>query len=502
MKITRIFIPLLLLTIVISALAGSPQIKAQETSEGVALLRIAQFAKKLRQADIYINDEINQRGLDRGEITEYMEAATDTPLTATVVPGNASINNAVVGPLDLSLAAGHHYTLVVMGQADDTVTYQLIDETALLNEFAPDKTKAVGIFLNGLVSDTALDVLIDDEVASAGLAPGNIGMFAIEPGSRTASTTVSGDASSGLIPPLPGEIRAGDLIFSGVFGEYPGALRTDFDAGRARTNFLHVIDFLSALSAPTGTPSSSFRLVLEGYANSELTELLNGDGTYTVFVPRDSALSALPRDIQSALFDNAELVTKSLSYEVVEGFYTFERLRESVDTLTTVDGQTIQVVKTTENEVLLNDQIELGAGMTIGNAHVYLVDAVLLPPDEFPVTLVDTGESVSMDSEARGEITETRTRLRYSYTAEQNGIVDIVVDAEGDFDTRVRIYDAGGHMIRQNDDDGPGFAATPLSSAVRALEVTAGQRLTIEVGHYSDAQTGAFTVHVEASTPR
>jgi hypothetical protein len=59
---------------------------------------------------------------------EYLEPGT---YSLAVVPTGQDMSKALLGPLDVPVAAGHRYTVVVLGQKED-VSHQalVIDETA------------------------------------------------------------------------------------------------------------------------------------------------------------------------------------------------------------------------------------------------------------------------------------------------------------------------------------------------------------------------------------
>src|SRR4030095_5815892 len=69
----------------------------------------------------------------------------------TVVPPGLDISPAIVGPLDLSLAAGHRYTLAVMGQSTDKTPKPLvIDETAAELKVGAVLTDSTRFWINNM----------------------------------------------------------------------------------------------------------------------------------------------------------------------------------------------------------------------------------------------------------------------------------------------------------------------------------------------------------------
>ena len=85
------------------------------------------------------------------------------------------------------------------------------------------------------------------------------------------------------------------------------------------------------------------------------------------------------------------------------------------------------------------------------------------------------------------------TRDRYTFTAEADITVDIVLsDETGQFDTVLRVYDADGNVISENDD----ADNTTYNSAIVGLEVLEGETIVIEVASYEDLTTGPYQLAV------
>jgi hypothetical protein len=78
--------------------------------------------------------------------------------SVAVVPTGESIDKALIGPLDITLVAGHRYSLVVMGQlADNSLMPLVIDETAELQEIGAKPADSVRIIVNNLAGAAGVD---------------------------------------------------------------------------------------------------------------------------------------------------------------------------------------------------------------------------------------------------------------------------------------------------------------------------------------------------------
>ena len=104
---------------------------------------------------------------------------------------------------------------------------------------------------------------------------------------------------------------------------------------------------------------------------------------------------------------------------------------------------------------------------------------------------IDAGE-IALDEPVAGELV-LGTRDRYTFTAEADITVDIVLsDETGQFDTVLRVYDADGNVISENDD----ADNTTYNSAIVGLEVLEGETIVIEVASYEDLTTGPYQLAV------
>jgi hypothetical protein len=77
-----------------------------------------------------VNSGMPQSNLGEREASGYLYLARGT-YNIAVVPTSMGIDEALLGPLDVPVVAGHRYTVVVLGQVDEAShTPLVIDETA------------------------------------------------------------------------------------------------------------------------------------------------------------------------------------------------------------------------------------------------------------------------------------------------------------------------------------------------------------------------------------
>lgn len=107
----------------------------------------------------------------------------------------------------------------------------------------------------------------------------------------------------------------------------------------------------------------------------DLVDTLNGD-EFTVFAPVDDAFKAIPEKDLKAVTEDADMLTKVLTYHVVPGQMTPDELSGD---LKTVEGDTVKV-SGSGDDLMVNDAKVICGGVQTANATVYLVDSVLMPP--------------------------------------------------------------------------------------------------------------------------
>jgi len=123
-----------------------------------------------------------------------------------------------------------------------------------------------------------------------------------------------------------------------------------------------------------------------------LVDTLNGPGPFTVFAPTNEAFSDLPPGTVDTLLkpENKGMLTKVLTYHVVAGDLSSNKLREMIlagggkATLKTVAGETLTVSQNGAFNLLLTDAKGGVADITItdvnqSNGVIHVIDRVMLP---------------------------------------------------------------------------------------------------------------------------
>jgi uncharacterized surface protein with fasciclin (FAS1) repeats len=105
---------------------------------------------------------------------------------------------------------------------------------------------------------------------------------------------------------------------------------------------------------------------------------LGGDGPFTVFAPLDEAFGNLPEGALASLLDDQAALTQVLTYHVVPGRLTASEV-VSAASLTTVNGETLDVTVQNDGTVLVGDARIVAVNVDAANGVVHLIDRVLMP---------------------------------------------------------------------------------------------------------------------------
>jgi uncharacterized surface protein with fasciclin (FAS1) repeats len=106
-----------------------------------------------------------------------------------------------------------------------------------------------------------------------------------------------------------------------------------------------------------------------------LVDTLN-NGQYTVFAPTDAAFNKLPASTIDELKTNSDMLTKILTYHVVQGQLSPAQVDGVQKSL---QGGTVNV-SGQGNGLRVNNAGVVCGGVPTANATVYMIDTVLMPP--------------------------------------------------------------------------------------------------------------------------
>jgi Fasciclin domain/Domain of unknown function (DUF4397) len=248
-----------------------------------------------------------------------------TPGTYSValVPTGKGLAQALLGPLDVPVAAGHRYTVAMLGQAGDAHhTPLVIDETAAYQAVGATPTSFGHISINNIKGLPGMDianggVVVEQDVPYGGFKAGlwTVGYF------KDLDITVSGAANKNIGGFKGDGFNPPGVDFLDCFsGTYPGANDTESSAD---TSALTTIDFLQGFSAKGvkhgGSPT--FDTFLAAIKTAGLTDLLTTSSPYALFVPTDDAFAAMPKAEREALLADPKALADLVRAHISPGYY-------------------------------------------------------------------------------------------------------------------------------------------------------------------------------------
>ncbi|MEO1402565.1 MAG: fasciclin domain-containing protein [Cyanobacteria bacterium J06635_1] len=147
--------------------------------------------------------------------------------------------------------------------------------------------------------------------------------------------------------------------------------------------------------------SEYFELLTAALEAAELSELLSGEGPFTVFAPTDEAFEALPEGMLESLLlpENKDTLIQVLSYHVVPDAVLSEDL--SAGEITTAEGSDI-TVSNVDSLIQVNEANVLLADVEASNGIIHVIDQVILPPD-IAALIESEGEEVGESAPVDGE---------------------------------------------------------------------------------------------------
>jgi uncharacterized surface protein with fasciclin (FAS1) repeats len=192
-------------------------------------------------------------------------------------------------------------------------------------------------------------------------------------GSSSSASSPSSQAMTAAAPAMTSAMAdpAADLVGSGCAGyaktvpSGPGSV-----AGMAQDPV--------AVAASNNPVLTTLTSALSGKLNPNvnLVETLNSNPGLTVFAPTDDAFAKIDPATIEKLKTDSDLLTKILTYHVVEGQASPTAV---VGDHKTLEGGSVKVAGAGP-DLMINDAGLVCGGVKTANATVYMVDTVLMPP--------------------------------------------------------------------------------------------------------------------------
>ncbi len=129
----------------------------------------------------------------------------------------------------------------------------------------------------------------------------------------------------------------------------------------------------------TATEAGSFTTLLTAIEAAGLTEVLMGDGPFTVFAPTDEAFAAVDEETLNGLLADPEALAQVLLYHVVEGAVPAADV-VTLESATTAQGSDVEITIDGDTVVLNGSANVIQTDIETSNGIIHVIDAVLLPP--------------------------------------------------------------------------------------------------------------------------
>jgi phosphate transport system substrate-binding protein len=141
------------------------------------------------------------------------------------------------------------------------------------------------------------------------------------------------------------------------------------------------------------TQAGNFTILLQAVEAAGLTEVLSGEGAYTVFAPTDEAFAAVPAPVLPYLLSHPEILTRVLTYHVVGGAsmaadiagMTDENGMAMADSMemsavgADMMGSQLTITVGEDGSVKVNDAVVTTADVAASNGVIHIIDRVLIP---------------------------------------------------------------------------------------------------------------------------
>ncbi|MEL6526804.1 MAG: DUF4397 domain-containing protein, partial [Chloroflexota bacterium] len=129
-------------------------VSAQEDA-GTAEIRVGHFSPDAPNVDIYVNGDLTIENLAYTQVTPFLELPADT-YTVAVAPAGTAVDDAVIGPVDITLEADTNTTVGAVGSVEDGT----LAATVFTEDFTEptDSNNAIITVLHAIEGEGAVNV--------------------------------------------------------------------------------------------------------------------------------------------------------------------------------------------------------------------------------------------------------------------------------------------------------------------------------------------------------
>jgi uncharacterized surface protein with fasciclin (FAS1) repeats len=355
----------------------------------MARLRAVNLVSGSDAVDIYMDGDIVLLGSPRRELTnvpvawmtgfQYLKPGSHT---VTVVPTGKSVDEAMISE-DVTLKAGHRYTVAVMGQLeDDNHDALVIDETAAVEEVRTSPEQNIMISVNNLAG-LKTHSFDEDGMGPKDVPYGNFKAAPIKAG-KVERLLVTGTTEDGSEVTRGSDENFSELpgvdFIDAIYGHYP----EDTVTGSQFNSDLNALELLKQFTDILGPEDPlSFNTFLDAVETAGLSEMLTS-GTHLIFAPTDRAFEALPQEQRESLMAAPEALRDFLHHHIVEGYYPRGSFSGATFgtrdiTVTNMQGEDLEIT----GDISINGifMSPLPNAVARNGTSIFPIEQVLMPPE-------------------------------------------------------------------------------------------------------------------------
>jgi hypothetical protein len=336
---------------------------AVSAHEESAHVRFGNFVFGGENVDVWVNGVAVERDFSPAMLGEFSDVQPGT-LSVTIVPAGEGADDAIFPAQEIAVEADHLYTISVIGQVGDNSLMPLvIDETAAMEAADCDLSKDVfRVIINNVegaptISFYEADMWIEEDIPYGAYSARCFPAYSYYSGQVIVGHELGENVmfDFGNDPSAGGFWEPYTAYFYALMGSYPGNPGENFDFGGGSTYTLapDPVSFLEAFSGLKLTGDSQtffeFDTAAAAFKAAGLDEALMSGGPYTLFVPIDAALDALPAGTLDAWMADPDALANVLNYHVVPGAMTYDDLIVA-GTVETLQGLPLTVTKSDDPE--------------------------------------------------------------------------------------------------------------------------------------------------------
>lgn len=356
-------------------------------------LRLGHFVLGGPNVDFYVNGQIAVNGgqeqinIPFGYVNGYLFLTPGTYSVAVVLTGE-SMEEALIDSLELSLLTGHRYSLLMIGQLEDSsIKPLLIDETEAEAQLGASPNDSVLITVNNLLGANTIDTTWDGQPLGKSVPYGGFEASVQSAGTHPFKVTATGTRTGRLVDNYAGFNVPGKTSLQVYAGQwpYPGLWEKITTPGVSRLNVVEYLQGYSQQNLKLEGRTLSFDIFLAALETSGLSEELGTGGPYVVFAPIDEAFEALSKDELDALMADPEALGEVVRNHISEEFVPRGGMAKtpggkSDRSLTNLLGRTLLV----GDDFNINGTFVGGlvSAYIANGSQVHLISKVLLPPSQ------------------------------------------------------------------------------------------------------------------------